>query len=95
MCFYVETLVKEGKATRRAASIPSHLIDDNPLNNRKFYDEAPLCMVHNHPAAPARLEVAGLFSSWVDGPYTSCITPSGSATRQLRHAWTSTTHPPL
>ncbi|WP_416046708.1 ParB/RepB/Spo0J family partition protein [Cupriavidus basilensis] len=37
--FYVETLVKEGRATRRLARLQISKIDDNPLNSRKFYDE--------------------------------------------------------
>ncbi|CAG9184381.1 ParB/RepB/Spo0J family partition protein [Cupriavidus respiraculi] len=37
--FHVETLVAEGRASSRYARIPLDLIDDNPLNSRKFYDE--------------------------------------------------------
>ncbi|WP_247394623.1 ParB/RepB/Spo0J family partition protein [Ralstonia pseudosolanacearum] len=36
--FYVETLAREGKAKLSEVRIDLDLIDDNPLNSRKFYD---------------------------------------------------------
>jgi len=75
--FYVETLVKEGKATRRQASIQIDLIDDNPLNSRKFYNEEKIkaransikadgqlvpAFVAPHPKQPGRYQL-------IDGHY--------------------------
>lgn len=37
--FYVETLAREGKARLSEVRIEIDLIDDNPLNSRKFYNE--------------------------------------------------------
>lgn len=75
--FYVETLVQEGKVTRRTASIQIHLIDDNPLNSRKFYDDEKIkaraasmkadgqwvpAFVAPHPKTPGRFQL-------IDGHY--------------------------
>ncbi|SPA23662.1 Chromosome partitioning protein ParB [Cupriavidus taiwanensis] len=37
--FYIESLLKEGRVTKRFAKIPLTNITDNPLNSRKFYDD--------------------------------------------------------
>lgn len=86
--FYVETLVKEGRATRRVASLELTKISDNPLNSRRFYDEEKVTARAKSMAADGQLVPAVAAPNPTKAGHYILIDGHYRKRGALRNSWT-------